>query len=104
MIAVGGKVLYAYITHWMGAHNIPIRKFHGTSRLKDFEKQTVIELQRKAFSKRLGEINAAVNEINAPVNEPPLGDQDRRSSRGTGVNGTMGFLNKRSTTLDIEAV
>jgi hypothetical protein len=96
VIAVGGRVLYAYVTHWMGIHNIPIWTFHGTSTLKEFEKEIVIELRRKAFLKRIREINAAVN-------EPPLGDQDRRSSWGTVINGTRGFRNRRTTTLDSEA-
>jgi hypothetical protein len=80
----------------MGVHNIPFWTFHGTSTLKELEKKTVIDLRRKAFLKRIHEINAAVN-------EPPLGDQDRRSSWGTMLNGTRGFRSRRTTTLDSEA-
>jgi hypothetical protein len=80
----------------MGIHNIPIWTFHGTSTLKEFEKEAVNELHQKALLKRLREINAVVN-------EPPQGDQDRRSSWGTVINGTRGFRNRRTTTLDSEA-
>jgi len=80
----------------MGEHNIPIWTFHGTSTLKEFEKEAMIELRRKVLLKRTREINAAVN-------EPTLGDQDRRSSWGTVINGTRGFRNRRTTTLDPEA-
>ena len=97
MIGVGGRVIYAYITHWMGIHNIPVWTFHGTSTLKEFEKETLVELRRKAFLKRL-------REINAKINEPSLVDQDRRSSWGTVVNGTRGFRKRRNTTLNSEAV
>jgi len=96
VIAVGGRVLYAYVTHWMGTHNIPIWTFHGTSTLKEFEKEAVIKLRQKALLNRLHEINAAIN-------EPPLGDQDRRSSWGTVISGVRGFRNRRATTLDSEA-
>jgi len=80
----------------MGIHNIPILKFHGTSTLKEFEKATVLELRQKAFLKRIRQINAAAN-------EPQLGDQDRRSSWGTVMNGTARFRKRRTTTLDPEA-
>jgi hypothetical protein len=80
----------------MGIHNIPIWTFHGTSTLKEFEKEAVNELHQKALLKRLREINAVVN-------EPPVGDQDRRSSWGTVINSTRGFRNRRTTTLDSEA-
>ena len=96
VIAVGGRVLYAHVTDWMGTHNIPIWTFHGTSTLKEFEKEAIKELRRRALLKR-------INEINAAVNEPPLGDQDRRSSWGTVISGTRRFRNRRTTTLESEA-
>ncbi|KAG9235378.1 hypothetical protein BJ875DRAFT_374401 [Amylocarpus encephaloides] len=96
VIAVGGRISYAYATHWMGIHNISIWKFQGTSTLKEFEKETILELRRKALLKRIREINAAIN-------EPPPGDQGRRNSWGTVMSGTRGFRNRRTPTPDSEA-
>jgi hypothetical protein len=95
VIAVGGRVLYAYVTHWMGIHNIPIWTFHGTSTLKEFEKKIEIELRRKALLKRIHEIDAATT-------EHPQTDEARRSSWGTVLNSNKGFRNRRTTTVDIE--
>jgi len=88
--------MYAYITHWMGIHNIPVWTFDGTSRLKDFEKRTMIELRQKALSKRIHEINTAVN-------ERELGNQNRRSSWATMMNGARGIRNRSTNTQGSEA-
>lgn len=97
LIGVGGRVLYAYLTHWMGIHNINLWKLHGTSTLKEFEKETVIELRRQAFLKRLREINAVVNEA-------PLRDQNRSNSFGNVIDGARAYRNRKATRVGSEAV
>lgn len=94
LIAVGGRVIYAYVTHWMGIHKIPIWTFRGTATLQDFEKRTVIELRRKALLKRIKEINAVINQ---PEEEEP----DRRGSWASAING-RGFRKRKTTTHETE--
>jgi hypothetical protein len=83
-VSVGIRVVYAYLAYWLGMHKIKVKRIQGTAKLKELEKGTDFDLQRRELLRRLAEINDASEEQERK-------GLDRRSSWrrmvGRGVNG-----------------
>lgn len=93
-VSVGYGVICAYVTYWRGLYGIKAKPFRGAARLRELEKETKVELQQMALSRRLSEIR--------DVERQP--EQEYGGRRGSGwtmtSRGVNGRRSRRATVVD----